>query len=143
MTAEQLFERTMPEPNSGCWLWAIAFNRGGYGRATQHGRAASAHRAVYEAFVGPIPPGLQIDHLCRNRLCVNPAHLEPVSAKENIRRRGLTGMGARHAAKTTCPRGHLYDKFRSSGARACNTCDLAVARKASRVYHAKKRAARA
>lgn len=69
----------------GCWLWEGAL-RGGYGRVKLDGRTQAAHRASYELHVGPIPSGLVLDHLCRNRSCVNPAHLEPVTTEENIRR---------------------------------------------------------
>ena len=75
------------EPNTGCWLWAGALNRDGYGSVHMDGHNLGAHRVVYESEVGPIPDGLEIDHLCRTRCCVNPAHLEPVTAKENARRR--------------------------------------------------------
>lgn len=70
----------------GCWLWTGS-RRGGYGRAKLAGIGSiDAHRLSYEHHVGPIPDGLVIDHLCRNRSCINPAHLEPVTTKENIRR---------------------------------------------------------
>jgi hypothetical protein len=72
---------------TGCWEWQWAKNRGGYGhtRATD-GRSIPAHRKMWEAVNGPVPEGLELDHLCRNRSCVNPAHLEPVTRGENARR---------------------------------------------------------
>jgi hypothetical protein len=83
-----------------------------------------AHRFSYLKLVGPIPEGLQIDHLCRVRHCVNPDHLEPVTNKENIRR-GIVGMF--HAKKTQCPAGHPYDRdntrIGSNGSRNCKQCD--------------------
>lgn len=75
---------------SGCWLWTGAL-RDGYGRVKFNGSVTQeAHRASYEFHIGPIPEGLVIDHLCRNRSCINPSHLEPVTQGENIRR-GETG----------------------------------------------------
>jgi endogenous inhibitor of DNA gyrase (YacG/DUF329 family) len=78
---------------SDCWLWTGS-TRGGYGRFKIATVTQEAHRASYELYVGPIPDGLQLDHLCRNRSCINPAHLEPVTCAENIRR-GLAGKGPR------------------------------------------------
>jgi hypothetical protein len=89
----------------GCWEWSAAKQSGGYGQVRIHDAALYAHRLVYELLRGPIPDGLQLDHLCRNRGCVRPDHLEVVTRKENIRRgSGFAGMNAR---KTHCPSGHL------------------------------------
>jgi len=71
---------------SGCWEWQGCLDRYGYGRVTIGGAVTAAYRMAYEAHVGPIPNGLEIDHLCRNPRCVNPEHLEPVTAAENLRR---------------------------------------------------------
>ena len=71
----------------GCWNWAMSKFRNGYGAAAFDGKQHLAHRLSYTVFVGPIPEGLEIDHLCRNWACVNPAHLEAVTHEVNNRRR--------------------------------------------------------
>jgi hypothetical protein len=106
-----------------CWEWDSISHVDGYGRFRMGGRQWLAHRASYTVLVGPIPEGLNIDHLCRNRRCVNPEHLEPVTQSENLKRSPLMD---RHSHKTHCPRGHAYegDNVRLSGVhRHCRTCD--------------------
>ena len=88
------------DPDTGCWNWQGRMQPTGYGR---FGRPF-AHRYYYELLVGPIPEGLQIDHLCRNRGCVNPAHLEPVTARVNTLR--SNNRAARNSRKTECNQGH-------------------------------------
>lgn len=80
----RLLSRIAVHPN-GCWLWT-GCRSNGYGQIGMDGRMMLAHRLAYELIIGPIPTGLHIDHLCRTPLCVNPAHLEPVTPAENIRR---------------------------------------------------------
>lgn len=126
---------TKVEKTAGCWLWR-GYTWKGYGRSNGVG----AHRVAYEELVGPIPSGLELDHLCREPLCVRPDHLEPVTRAENMRRRS--------AAMTHCANGHeftpenTYDLTRMNkpggGRRSCRACNRAavaryVARKVERV----------
>lgn len=107
-----------------CWMWTGCLDRSGYGRFGLHRSNVSSHRLAYESLVGAIGEGLQIDHLCRVRRCVNPSHLEPVTLQENIRR-GDTGKTQR--SKTHCIHGHPFDGDNlyvnpSSGHRTCRKC---------------------
>lgn len=110
--------------SNGCWLWTKYQRHDGYGNFNVDGKQILAHRWAYINLVGPIPEGLYLDHLCRNRPCVNPSHLEPVTNKVNI----LRGIGATaiNALKTHCPRGHPYDLFNTYKTeytgRQCRTC---------------------
>ena len=109
--------RPVQEP---CWIWPGAPTKtGGYGRATVGGCQQYAHRASYEFFVGPVPDGLEIDHLCKNRMCINPRHLEAVSHQENMRR-------GRFAQATHCKYGHPFDADNTyvyGTGRYCRACN--------------------
>lgn len=126
---QRLVAKFVPEPNSGCWLWTASCDSKGYGKIYVNGKLVGAHRVAYELFVGPIPDGLHIDHLCRVRCCVNPSHMEPVTHAENIRR-GDSGKATalQQRAKTHCPHGHEYNEENThirknrNGARVCRTC---------------------
>lgn len=108
-------------PN-GCWEWTAYRLPKGYGQFTDGlGRQIRAHRFAYELLVGPIPEGLVIDHLCRNRACVNPAHLEPVTNHENILRGTRVGTRATH-----CRNGHERTpentRLKVDGSVTCRVC---------------------
>lgn len=111
--------RRIEVAESGCWNWLGYISATGYGNVHFDGRDLRIHRVVYEALVGPIPTDLVIDHLCRNRGCCNPQHLEAVTFTENVRR------GA-PAQKTRCVNGHPYDEKntyrRPNGQRDCRAC---------------------
>jgi hypothetical protein len=113
------------ERSDDCWLWTGSLHSKGYGKMSVAGRDWLAHRLAYELFVGPIPPKLQLDHLCRVRRCVNPAHLEAVTTRENLLR-GV-GFAAVNAQKTHCPAGHPYTEpnlfIGPKGERCCRACN--------------------
>lgn len=108
-------------PSGACWLYQGRKTPNGYGAIYRHGKAVVAHRAAYEMLVGPIAAGLQLDHLCRNRACCRPSHLEQVTCKVNLSR-------GRHYCreKTACPHGHAYAGdnlyFTPRGERRCRAC---------------------
>lgn len=102
---ERITARSEVDAN-GCWLWTGSVNNCGYGNFRYDGTPMGAHRASYLIFVGPIPTGMSIDHLCRVRRCVNPAHLEPVTQRLNVLR-GIAPTAV-HGAKTHCIHGHEF-----------------------------------
>lgn len=134
-------------PQEGCWLWTGGKNGRGYGKFYANGKTYFAHRVAWLMLQGPIT-GEVLDHLCRTPACVNPAHLEPCSNRENIRR-GRAGEYNRR--KTHCPKGHPYsgenllrvNRHRGPAAgkvqRECRTCWRERCRKASAAYQARLR----
>jgi hypothetical protein len=106
-----------------CWLWVGSVDGSDYGHIKIEGKMVKAHRVAYEMLVAPIEDGLEIDHLCRTRRCVNPGHLEPVTKTENARR-GV-GQPARHGRQTHCKRGHEFtpeNTYQWQTSRICRTC---------------------
>jgi hypothetical protein len=127
-TKQQDIDRFMQKVSirdDGCWQWTGADDIGGYGRFSVGRKEWKAHRFSYCSFVGPIPIGLTLDHLCRNRWCVNPKHLEPVTLRVNLLR-GDT-FQSRNASKTHCDNGHEFTKNNTmmvNGWRQCRECIL-------------------
>lgn len=134
MTAPSLTHMEMTDADSvrfeakvlrtdGCWWW-IGSTRRGYGAFWIGGRVMRSHRVAYEASRGPIPPGLTLDHLCKNPACVNPDHLEPVTQYENVMRGD--SFSAAKARQTHCIRGHEMSgdnlRLKRNGARECKEC---------------------
>ncbi len=127
MLPDRFWRKVEPDGLLGCWIWTGARGSAGYG-LFQAGRRSHAgnqqpdlvHRLAYEAQVGPIPAGMTIDHLCQTRLCVNAAHMEVVTQRENILR--SNGMSARHARATRCARGHEKTPENRTRSGECRTC---------------------
>lgn len=128
------FWSLVDKQDDGCWTYQGLLKSNGYGHFYPGGGRGTpkvyVHRYAYELCVGPIPEGLDLDHLCRVRNCVNPAHLEPVTRQENLLR-GDT-VAARNAAKTHCPQGHEYspeNMYLTGVWRRCATCSRERSRK--------------
>lgn len=140
---DSFWSKVMPEPNSGCWLWLASVTRDGYGQSYFYGGDAGtkAHRVTYRELVGPIPSGLQLDHLCRVRSCCNPDHLEVVTPRENAMR-GVS-FSAVNARKTHCINGHeltgnnVY--ARREGGRKCYRCAMDASARSKRAARAARR----
>jgi hypothetical protein len=122
------FRQKIVVSEQGCWLWEAGKKPGGYGVYTtgtrQTKKTWNAHIYAFEFFYGPVPDGLELDHLCRIRHCVNPEHLEAVTRKINLRRgNGFTGQKAR---QTACINGHPFTDantyIRTNGTRCCRRC---------------------
>lgn len=120
------WSRVQPGPPWACWDWLGGTNADGYSQMDVNGRTQGAHRLIYQWTYGEVPSDLHIDHRCRNRRCVNPAHLEPVTNRENE----LRGMAAR-GVLDACPHGHPYDaqntyRHPRTGKRQCRRCAVAA-----------------
>lgn len=130
---DRLLAGSIPEPNSGCWIWEGTIATSGYGWIYA-GRRLYTHRASYALHCGPVPDGKVVRHRCDVPLCINPAHLILGTQAENI---GDTVRRGRHGSsiKTHCPRGHPYDAANTrvyAGRRVCHAC-LTLRRKAQRL----------
>ena len=117
----------VPEPMSGCWLWLGAMHANGYGNFKLGNKSRLAHRAGYELFHDAIPAGLDLDHTCRNRSCVNPLHLVPKTRRMNLLAPGSLSVVKRCAEQTACQKGHTYTsetlRILRDGVRQCRVCD--------------------
>lgn len=117
--AERILSKVDYTPD--CWIWSWSLDRHGYGQVRLNGTTRRSHRVIYELLVDDVPSNLDIDHLCRNRACVNPEHLEPVTRSTNLLRGKLW-----QSKKTSCPRGHDYDvetkDYRGRTVRRCSVC---------------------
>ena len=137
MNIETILERLEPIPECGCYVWTGGDSGIGYGSVWFNGRPRRVHRVVYEHFNGPIPEGMQIDHLCRNRACSNVHHLEVVTNQENCLR------GKQRI--THCPSGHMYSqentRIKSDSGSKYRVCKACTKVKNAR-YHAAVKAQR-
>jgi hypothetical protein len=102
-TIARLMRNVVRVPESGCWLWEGAVSKLGYGRIAFEGKAKFAHRVAFTTLVGEVPDGMELDHLCKVRSCVNPYHLEPVTRLENMKR---SGAFVYRQQRSHCPKGH-------------------------------------
>jgi len=124
----RFWAKTQRNPESGCWEWTGQRSDRGYALIKLGGRMRRAHRLAYETLIGSVQDGLVLDHLCRVRHCVNPAHLEPVTCAENTRRgEAPSRKGWRLNPKPNCPQGHPFDAANTyirpnNGRRMCRTC---------------------
>lgn len=135
--------------DAGCWIWNRSLGTAGYGQMYyqapgERARMQSAHRTSYRVFIGPIPEGLELDHLCRVRRCVNPEHLDPVPHQTNVLRSPIA-IGAINGAKTHCRAGHPFSaentRFSMKGKQPMRVC-RACSREAGARYKARQRALR-
>lgn len=132
------------DPATGCIIWIGARNDKGYAHFGVGGKTTAAYRWIWERNEGPIPQGMELDHLCRNRACVNLLHLEVVTHRENVRRgHGVPGVNAR---RTHCIRGHEFTAentvINSKGNRNCLICLRVAGVEKNRRYRARQKALR-
>jgi hypothetical protein len=138
---------SIPEPNSGCWIWDLYVTKDGYPKVHHlRGKNQVAHRMSYEIANGPIPPNYEVDHLCRVTCCINPDHLEAVTPEENMRRKALA-----YRQPTYCRKGHKFDADNPPVAKPpvkgihlfiCGICRKSITKKWNDITNARVRAER-
>jgi Pyruvate/2-oxoacid:ferredoxin oxidoreductase delta subunit len=126
------FKFVSPAPNTGCWFWLGNHSPAGYAMFTaKKGRISGAHRYSYEIHKGPIPVGLEVDHICNMKGCVNPDHLQALTSRQNQMR--TNSPIAQNSRKTHCHKGHEFTPENtvkhSGGGRECRECRKAFKRK--------------
>ncbi len=121
----------LDEDENGCWLWTRGCTTNGYGHGRMDSQHFYAHRLAWELWHGPIPDGLELDHLCRVHRCCNPDHLEPVTHAENMRRSTPGGAAGLNRAQTECKKGHPFDGH-DGRQRTCSACIRGRSRARSR-----------
>lgn len=130
---DRLLPKVQHDPETGCLVWVAARSVEGYGRVSVEGRSQLAHRVVWELYVGPIPEGMTIDHLCNRPSCVNIAHLRVASQRENILAPHSATLARRNSLVTECPQGHPYDEQNTNRNRPerrdCRACGRAATRR--------------
>lgn len=133
-TVEDFWNLVDKVSSSPCWLWKGCVNGMGYGQFRLNGKQYLVHRLSYALSFGEPSKELDVHHWCKNTLCVNPIHLDEVTAGENLLF-GLTGTNNGNTRKVCCPKGHYYDGINSQGSRICKICG----REASKRYYNKMR----
>ncbi len=124
---ERIKTKILIEPYSGCWLWTAGTRTWGYAQTSLKNKTYSAHKVLYEDKFGKVPDGLELDHLCKVKCCVNPSHLEAVTHTENVRRgRALEAIRRERLSRTHCKWGHEFTTentlSKTNGARGCRIC---------------------
>lgn len=125
---DRFWSKCIPEPNSGCWFWTAGLDRNGYGKFKVHDRSNRAYRYAWTCFFGPVTSET-LDHLCANKLCCNPAHLEPVSRAENTRRWARTILSCRKGHAFSTENTYEWHNKRGGITRCCRACNRVASRK--------------
>ena len=135
---ERISSKISVDRLSGCWVWVACRYPNGYGQIYWDGKMRLAHRIVYTLLIEEIPKGLDIDHLCRNRSCVNPKHLEPVTHRENVMRGNSPVVD--QVSRTHCPQGHelsgsnLVASMLKDNKRACRQCRKELGKRRAELF---------